>query len=107
MTWYLIRSPDGSEEQVVSSLDGYDGWSTKEIARPPTQFEAVLSDGSLFVDESLKAEVEETRTLAELSRAQFLRLIVRRARLAVIDDLEAAAVIGPAKATAMRKTVTG
>jgi hypothetical protein len=106
MTWYLIKSPDGEEEQIVSSLDGYDGWASQEIERPPTEFEVVLSDGALFEDTSLKAEVEERRTLAELSRLQFMRLIIRRARLAVIDDLEEAQVIGAAKAQAMRSRVT-
>lgn len=69
----LIQSPDGSEKCLVTSLDGYDGWTViANPCRPPNDGEFWCSDNDAWKpiegapDPELLAKVRNPVELAKI-----------------------------------------
>lgn len=52
---YLIESPDGTERNLVPSLDGYEGWTVLD-PDAPEEIEFKIWDGQALVDDVPAAE---------------------------------------------------
>lgn len=88
--WYKIKNRETGEEEIVASLGGIDldVWEVIPIkgSKPPSEFDVVLADGTVQVDQARKEQADKVCQLRSMTQDQLYCYILElESRIAALE----------------------